>query len=215
MERDEARVELKKLERQDLRPLAKQLQITIHDEVTGKLNKGWAGHTIQRYLGLPLDSAQSPNFGSWELKTTKIKFVKGVWQYKETLAITMIDPFNVKVTDFQDSFLYAKLRKFLLVVLIAQPKGKDAETPLYVAKASEVNLSPEVLKIVENDYNLIRDCISDPNRGFNSLTGRMGVFIQPRTKGAGHGSTSRAFYGRKEFLNTVVTLDDIMAPNEP
>jgi len=33
-----------------------------------KKNKGWAGHVLERYLGLPINSAQSPNFGSWELK---------------------------------------------------------------------------------------------------------------------------------------------------
>jgi len=28
----------------------------------------------------------------------------------------------------------------------------------------------------------------------------MGVLVQPRTKGPGHGSTSRAFYARKIFV---------------
>jgi len=50
----------------DLRPLADTHQITVW--TGGKKNKGWAGHTIERFLGLPLNSAQSPNFGSWELK---------------------------------------------------------------------------------------------------------------------------------------------------
>lgn len=52
---------------QDLRPLADQYKVTVWRE-EGKKNKGWAGHTIERFLGLPLNSSQSPNFASWELK---------------------------------------------------------------------------------------------------------------------------------------------------
>jgi hypothetical protein len=34
----------------------------------------------------------------------------------------------------------------------------------------------------------------------------MGKYIQPRTKGAGHGSTSRAFYARPLFLKQFIKL---------
>jgi hypothetical protein len=34
----------------------------------------------------------------------------------------------------------------------------------------------------------------------------MGQFIQPRTKGAGHGSTSRAFYARTQFISQILGL---------
>jgi DNA mismatch repair protein MutH len=36
--------------------------------------------------------------------------------------------------------------------------------------------------------------------------GWAGQLIQPRTKGPGHGSISRAFYARKAFLNRVMPL---------
>ncbi|MBC8141170.1 MAG: hypothetical protein H7Y38_06990 [Armatimonadetes bacterium] len=42
--------------------------------------------------------------------------------------------------------------------------------------------------------------------GFASLTGSMGVFVQPRTKGQGHGSTSRAFYARTGFVAHILRL---------
>ena len=32
----------------------------------------------------------------------------------------------------------------------------------------------------------------------------MGVYIQPRTKGAGHGSTSRAFYMRTGLIKEII-----------
>jgi hypothetical protein len=34
----------------------------------------------------------------------------------------------------------------------------------------------------------------------------MGKYIQPRTKGSGHGSTSRAFYARTSFLKKLLNL---------
>jgi site-specific DNA-methyltransferase (adenine-specific) len=43
-------------------------------------------------------------------------------------------------------------------------------------------------------------------RGFSALTGKMGKYVQPRTKGAGHGSISRAFYARPDFLKQFVIL---------
>lgn len=43
-------------------------------------------------------------------------------------------------------------------------------------------------------------------RGFTALTGAMGVLVQPRTKGAGHGSTSRAFYARPIFVAHIINL---------
>ena len=76
MERAEAVTMLKKLEGQDLRVLADKFSITVwKKDAAGNLtkNKGWAGHTIERYLGLPLNSSQSPNFGSWELKIVPLK----------------------------------------------------------------------------------------------------------------------------------------------
>jgi hypothetical protein len=35
---------------------------------------------------------------------------------------------------------------------------------------------------------------------------KMGQYVQPRTKGAGHGSISRAFYARPLFLSKFMEL---------
>jgi hypothetical protein len=43
--------------------------------------------------------------------------------------------------------------------------------------------------------------------GFELLTGKMGKYIQPRTKGSGHGSTSRAFYARTSFLKKLLSVE--------
>jgi hypothetical protein len=64
MERTEAIKKLRELEGQDLRSLADRYHVPVWKD--GKLNKGWAAQVMERHLGLPLNSPQSPNFGSWE-----------------------------------------------------------------------------------------------------------------------------------------------------
>ncbi len=183
--------------------LQKKYSVTIIQN--GKVNKGWAGHVFERHLQLPINSAQSPNFGSWELKSIPLKTLKnGKLAFKETMAITMIDPINVCQKEFQDSHLLAKLKKTIVVVRIV---GKTFDEPSYIHSIVEFNLTGELYKAVEKDYIIVRKTLLDKQKGFNALTGRMGIYIQPRTKGAGHGSTSRAFYARPLFLEQFINLE--------
>ncbi|MDR1801187.1 MAG: MvaI/BcnI family restriction endonuclease [Lachnospiraceae bacterium] len=205
MERRIAIQKLKQLEGQDLHALAHELGVTVLAP-NGKVNKGWAGHVCERYLGLPLNSAQSPNFGSWELKSIPLKRRNdGTLTFKETMAVTMIDPYNVARTPFEESHLLSKLRK---AVIVARIVGGSYSEPTMVLSVTGIDLNDELYSIVEQDYNTVRDCINDEARGFSSLTGKMGVYIQPRTKGSGHGSVSRAFYARTSFLARIIDLSE-------
>ena len=202
MERVEAVEKLKLLVGKELHELAKEYDVTIYKN--GRVNKGWAGHVFERYLELPLNSAQSPNFGSWELKSIPLKKLKnGKWTPKETMAITMIDPVNVKQKEFKDSHLLSKLKKAVIVV---RTVGDSVDEPSYIHSILEFNLSGELYRIIENDYNLVRDTLLNNENGFEMLTGKMGKYIQPRTKGRGHGSTTRAFYARTIFLKELLNL---------
>jgi len=202
MERKEAIEKISRLKGRDLRPLADELQITV--EKYGKINKGWAGHVIERYLGLPLNSSQSPNFGSWELKVIPLYYKRdGSLTVKETMAITMIDPYEVSVKNFENSHLYSKLKKILIVSRIFY---NQQETRSILHDVSEFDLNdPEIYYQVKADYDLVRETIKE--EGFSALTGRMGVMIQPRTKGPGHGSISRAFYARTGFVKQILGVD--------
>ncbi len=206
MEREQALEKLLSLKGRDLHELAAELEVKIVG-ASGKVNKGWAGHTFERFLGLPINSAQSPNFGSWELKVVPLKNLRnGRLVPKETMAITMIDGYQVARTSFEDSHLLSKLKK---AVIVARTVGSDVYDPSYVHDVRELDLAPdsEVYSIVKGDYEVVQACLLDPNRGFNALTGSMGKLVQPRTKGAGHGSTSRAFYARPQFINDVFRLN--------
>jgi DNA mismatch repair protein MutH len=202
MERKEAIEKLKKLVGKELHELAHEYNVTIYRN--GRVNKGWAGHVFERYLKLPLNSAQSPNFGSWELKSIPLKYKRnGKLTFKETMAITMIDPVNVYQKEFGDSHLLAKLRK---AVVVARVVGDSIDEPSYIYSVVEFDLQGELYNAVKADYDLVRQTLLDPQKGFGSLTGKMGLYIQPRTKGVGHGTISRAFYARLRFLEKFIKL---------
>lgn len=202
MERQDAIAKLQKLVGMDLVTLAHQHEVTIWKGE--KKNKGWAGHTLERYLGLPINSAQSPNFGSWELKIVPLKRLRnGDIKVKETMAITMIDPYNVRETPFEESHLLAKLQKAVVCARLFESKE---ETCSVLVSVTAFDLTGgEIYEQVKQDYDEVRRCLRQ--KGFEHLTGRMGELVQPRTKGAGHGTTSRAFYARTHFVAQILGIN--------
>jgi DNA mismatch repair protein MutH len=199
LERVDAIEKLRTLVGIDLRPLADVHQVTVWKE--GKKNKGWAGHTLERFLGLPINSAQSPNFGSWELKQVVLVPKRdGMLRVKETMAITMIDPVNVAEKPFEESHLLAKLQK---IVVVARIFDCIEETSCLIHSVAVFDLSDsKIYQQVRADYELVRETIIGD--GFSALSGSMGVLVQPRTKGPGHGSVSRAFYARAPFVARIL-----------
>ena len=204
MERENAISKLELLKGQDLVSLAAQYEVTIWRG--DKKNKGWAGHLLERYLGLPINSAQSPNFGSWELKIVPLKtLANGRITVKETMAITMIDPVNVKNTPFEQSHLLTKLKKAVICARLFESQDENRSVLINVSAFDLDN--KEDYEQVRKDYEEVRSCIA--TKGFEHLTGRMGVLVQPRTKGAGHGSKSRAFYARTQFVSKILNLKQV------
>lgn len=202
MERREALIKLQQIIGKELHDLAVKYGVTIYRN--DKINKGWAGHVCERYLELPINSAQAPNFGSWELKSIPLKYdKKGNLTFKETMAITMIDPINVCQKEFEESHLLSKLRK---AIVVARTVGENADEPTYIHSITEFDLTGQMYNDVKADYDLVRKTLLDSTKGFDALTGSMGVYIQPRTKGQGHGSKSRAFYARPQFLAKFIKL---------
>jgi len=80
MEREEAIGKLRLLEGENLHEIASKYEVRIRTS-EGKVNKGWAGHVCEKHLGLRLNSSQTPDFGSWELKVVPIKkLLNGSWK---------------------------------------------------------------------------------------------------------------------------------------
>lgn len=104
------------------------------------------------------------------------------------MAITMIDRWSFENTNtiFEQSHLLQKLRKIVVCARMFESKQDESST-LVRMSAFDLDNNRDDYDQVERDYEEVRNCIK--TRGFESLSGKMGVFIQPRTKGHGHGST--------------------------
>lgn len=203
--RENAITKLKELIGQDLRPLAPKFGVTVFTNEKRHIerNKGWAGQVLERYLGMGVSNVQAPNGGSWELKMVSLKKLKGgKITPKETMQITMINPEQIKDTPFENSHLLAKLKE---MIICARLYNDINETTSTLVSMGKFDLHDSALYAqVKKDYDLVRDTIM--TKGFGILTGAMGVYVQPRTKGPGHGSVSRAFYARSIFIKKVLKL---------
>jgi len=199
--RPRALTRLRGLVGSDLQELARRYAIRTHRD--GRLNKGWAGQTLERHLGVALNSRQQPDFRDWELKGVSLTLdATGVPRAKETMAITMFNPSHVIATPFAQSHLRQKLRRMLVVGWVA-----DAGSPANatVVCAEPFNLPPHVEVLVKADYDRIRGLLRVYGPGV--VTGRVGDWVQARPKGPGRGSTSRAFYARQRLFDLILRFD--------
>ena len=188
----------------DLRPLADEYKIPVWKN--GHENKGWAGLVIEHYLGLPQNSRQEPDFGDWELKVVPLrKGPEGNLRVKESMAVTMLEPAEVIANKFEDSHLYDKLRSMVVVSRVWE-SAQELHSILHAAAEFDLD-NPKIHAQVRDDYETIRAQIR--NRAIDSVTGDLGKLVQARTKGPGHGSTSRAFYARPIFVAHILNLQKL------
>jgi DNA mismatch repair protein MutH len=202
--RKEAVRRINSLAGKDLRAMADEYKIPVWKN--GRQNKGWAGLVIEHYLGLPANSRQAPDFGDWELKVVPLrKDANGNLRVKESMAITMIEPTEIVANPFADSHLYDKLRSMVVVSRIFESK-EELHSTLHAAAEFDLD-NPKICAQVRDDYETVREQIR--KGGIDSLTGDLGKLVQARTKGPGHGSTSRAFYARPIFVAHILNLQKL------
>lgn len=197
---------LKKYIGQDLRKLAKDLGITTYE--TGKQNKGWKGLVLERLAGLQTNVSKAPNGLSYELKSVAFHYVKNELVPKETMAITMINPEELKAHSFFESHCWAKLKA--IVFCAVKWNGKNSESAELLKVASlDFAEDDELIKEIKSDYDFIREKLI--KHGFESLTGKDGKWIQARTKGIGginprtgeRRPITRAFYARTSLVKKI------------
>ena len=116
------------------------------------------------------------------------------------MAITMINPEETISCNFKDSHCWRKL-KSLIFCAVSWHGVNTSQSYLIKVGSFDFLENNNIISEIEKDYELIRQTII--NKGFNSLTGKMGKWIQPRTKGAGYGSQTRAFYARKDLVKYI------------
>lgn len=192
---------LKKYIGKDLRNLAKEYKITTYE--TGKQNKGWKGLILERLAGLQNNVSKAPNGLSWELKSVSFHNKKEMLVPKETMAITMINPEELTKHDFFESHCWSKLKSIIFCAVMWNGLNAEKSELLKVANLDFLETDELILEI-KADYDFIRNKLI--TKGFKSLTGKDGKWIQARTKGAGHGSTSRAFYARTSLVKKIFEI---------
>jgi len=192
---------LKRYIGQDLRKLAKKVGVTTYE--TGKQNKGWKGLVLERLAGLQTNVSKAPNGLSYELKSVAFHYVKDKLVPKETMAIAMINPKELKAHSFFESHCWAKLKSVVFCAVMWHGKNSKSGELLKVASLDFAE-DDELIKEIEADYEFIRNKLI--RRGFRALTGADGKWMQARTKGPGHGSTSRAFYARKNLVRKIFEI---------
>ncbi|MFA5107690.1 MAG: MutH/Sau3AI family endonuclease [Patescibacteria group bacterium] len=189
---------LKKNIGKDLRKLAIEHNITTYE--TGKQNKGWKGLVLERLAGLQTNVSKAPNGLSYELKSVAFHHVKGKLVPKETMAITMINPEELKAHSFYESHCWAKLKSIVFCAVMWHGKNSESAELINVASLDFAE-DDELIQEIKSDYDFIREKLI--KHGFSSLTGADGKWIQARTKGPGHGSISRAFYARTNLVKKI------------
>ena len=200
--RFEATRELQKLVGEDLRKLAGKHNITVFKD--GKFNKGWAGVTLERELGIGNNCIQASNGDYWELKLVPLVKKNGKWKVKETMAITMINPDEVVNTSFENSHLFNKMRK-MIICGRERLDSNESESKLLYVNSFDL-LTTNYWEQIKKDYEETQKVIKE--KGFDELSGSLGKLIQPRTKGPGHGSKSRAFYARIPFVELILGINE-------
>src|SRR5256714_4468875 len=186
LNRNEALRRINQLAGKDLRTLADDYRIPVWKN--GHENKGWAGLVIEHYLGLPQNSRQEPDFGTWELKVVSLRRTRDEkLRVKESMAITMIEPAEVLANKFADSHLYDKLRSMVVVSRVYE-SAQEQHSILHAAAEFDLD-NPKIHDQVVADYEAIRRQIRAG--GIDSITGDFGKLVQGRTKRAGHGRQSR------------------------
>ena len=202
---------LRKHVNKDLRKLALDYKITTYE--TGKQDKGWKGLILERLAGLETNISKAPNGLSWELKSVSFYYVRGELVPKETMAITMINPRELKETDFFHSHCWDKLKAMIFCAVKWNGKN-SSDAQLIKVSSLDFSETDNLILEVKEDYDFIRNKLI--NEGFDALTGKDGEWIQARTKGTGgvnprtgiRRPITRAFYARKRFVKKIFEIGE-------
>lgn len=145
-----------------MRELAKIHSVNVFRE--GKLNKGWAGLTLEKAIGIGNNATQASNGDFWELKLVPlVKKKAGKLRVKETMAITMINPGDVSNTPFESSHLFDKMKK---MIICGRERIDDQESSSRLLYVNSFDLSSTIFwSQIQSDYELVQSIINE--RGFN------------------------------------------------
>lgn len=192
--------------RVDIANLAAEVGVTIVKN--GKLNKGWVGQTLDRLANTQALSASQPDGIDFELKSVHFVLKNEEWVPKETLAITMFNPETILAEAFEDSALWHKLAR---MILVGHSYTEGHRGGALVRFVMPIDVSdPTLRNEIERYWRHIRTVVQDGKIATYSSKGTSSGFIQLRTKGSGTSKSrcpltgtlfnTRAFYATKRFI---------------
>ena len=162
-----------------------------------QINKGIAGILMEKLAGIP-QTTNILDCEDGEVKSFPLKCLKnGTYVPKETIAVTRVNNESLSVP-FAESTVYKKLKCSLYLPLKRDGDNIILQTPVL----HEYLPGTPIYSQLEADYNVICAYYKDTNTLSGSSS--LGTFLQTRTKGKGHGTTSRAFYLRTSFVKKYV-----------
>src|SRR3989344_3493984 len=160
------------------------------------------GIVLERLAGLKANVSKAPNGLTYELKSVSFHYKKDKLVPKETMAITMINPKELKESEFFDSHCWAKLKAIVFCVVAWH--GKNAEkAELLEVISLDFSKTDDLIMEIKTDYDFIRNKLI--TQGFDSLTGKDGKWIQARTKGSKNSET-RTFYARPKLVAKIFEM---------
>ena len=185
---------------------AKVLEHTAKEILCARVaNKGASGLLLETITGVPHGPA-ALDCSDGELKVYPIETNRhGAKVPKETMAICMLSTDDLTNNEFANSRPGKKMST-MLIVPYERNEDKVVFQDPYTFHLSD---HPELAATLKGDYDAIRaQFLKD-----GQLTSRTGELLQNRTKGPGHGSTTRAFYLRKAFMQQVVPVHSPASPS--
>ena len=137
--------------------VAEELGVTIYKD--GKLNKGWVGQTLDKIANTIHVNSQLPDGYDYELKSVKIARKNDEWLPAETMAITMFNPNKILNETFENSSLWHKLEKLIIVGCFYESRDPLS---VFIKFIKPVDTSDEgIIFAVKNYWTHIRNLVEE------------------------------------------------------
>lgn len=207
---------IKKAKGKTIRQIKEELFIT--DKC--KMKKGASGLIVENLLGVEnnnRDEADLPEIGC-EIKILPLQINRnGDIKAKEPTAIQMINYCQVAEEIWETAKLRTKINITFWVVYLAKENGKALNQDDYIIVDYFLDHpNATQLEVFKKDWEEIQQYIIKGNA--DKLSCSMGVFIEPKTKGANNQDKTdapdgkgglikvrrRAFYYKKNYTNTQI-----------
>jgi len=156
-------------------------------------NKGWAGLTLERLLGLSPNNEQAPDFGDWELKSLPVRRdARGALVLKGPLTLTLFQPRELRDQELVESHLWLKARRLLIAVRLYE-SPEERRSPLL--GLAPFDLTGALAEEVRAEYEALRWLLREQGvAALPSFRGRL-LCVQPRGEGTGW-----SFSAQRPFL---------------